>query len=146
MWKKSLHAFSQEDLTEIDYLQKTGCDILRFSVPDINSAAILSDIRKKIKLPVVADIHFDYRIAVRCIENGIDKIRINPGNIGASWKISEVLERAAADNIPIRIGINGGSLPEHLRSIGYRRCNDSLCGRGDRYSREKQIQQCRFFT
>ncbi|MDC7126442.1 MAG: flavodoxin-dependent (E)-4-hydroxy-3-methylbut-2-enyl-diphosphate synthase [Spirochaetales bacterium] len=117
MWKRSLHIFSDEDLLEIKKLEEIGCDLLRFSVPDLKSAEILSDIKKSIKLPIVADIHFDHKIALKCIENGIDKVRINPGNIGAEWKVKEVLDFATVKNVPIRIGINTGSLPEKLINV-----------------------------
>ncbi len=117
MWKKSLHGFSEFDLKEISALRLYGCDFLRFSVPDLTSAEILSNVRAKADMPIVADIHFDYRIALKCIEYGIDKIRINPGNIGADWKVKEVLKAAAGRGIPIRIGINSGSLPRQLSAL-----------------------------
>ena len=117
MWKKSLHSFSNHDLEQIIHLEEIGCDILRFSVPDIQSADILNEIRNKFKMPLVADIHFDHKIALKCIEYGIDKIRINPGNIGAEWKVREVLDAASYADIPIRIGINGGSLHKKYRDF-----------------------------
>ena len=117
MWKKSLHSFSKKDLQEIQKLEDAGCDILRFSVPDIKSAEILSNIKEQLRMPIVADIHFDYKIALKCIENGIDKVRINPGNIGENWKVKEILEVAKDKNVPIRVGINTGSLPKALSSL-----------------------------
>ncbi len=117
MWKKSLENFDESDLKEIKRLEAFGCDLLRFSVPNQLSAEILAGIKKDIKMPLVADIHFDHKLALECIQNGIDKIRINPGNIGAEWKVREVLSAAADNNVPIRIGINTGSLPKELLDI-----------------------------
>ncbi|MDC7227164.1 MAG: flavodoxin-dependent (E)-4-hydroxy-3-methylbut-2-enyl-diphosphate synthase [Spirochaetales bacterium] len=117
MWKKSLDLFSGEDLEEILNLEDVGCDILRFSVPNFRTAGILAEIKRNINMPLVADIHFDYKIALECIKNGIDKIRINPGNIGDEWKVKEVLQAAADKNIPIRIGINTGSLDKTFNDI-----------------------------
>ncbi len=117
MWKKSLHNLSEQDINEIRTIENLGCDIIRFSVPDIKSAGILKELKKHINMPLVADIHFDYRIALECIGFGIDKIRINPGNIGASWKVEEVLKSAADKNVPIRIGINSGSMPRKLSDM-----------------------------
>lgn len=117
MWKKSLLSFTDEDLAQIAELEQIGCDILRFSVPDMQSAEVLGKIRSKIKMPLVADIHFDHRIALECIRLGIDKIRINPGNIGAEWKVNEVLTAAADNMIPLRIGINCGSLPDKYSDL-----------------------------
>lgn len=117
MWKKSLHDLKIEDITEIQALELSGCDILRFSVPDMKSVSLVKEIKNKINMPLVADIHFDYKIALECIKKGIDKIRINPGNIGAEWKIKEVLSAASDMDIPIRIGINSGSLSAELSKI-----------------------------
>jgi len=117
MWKRSLHNFTEEDLSEIKFLESIGCDILRFSAPDMRSSEALGEIRKNLKIPVVADIHFDHKIALDCISRDIDKIRINPGNIGAEWKVHEVLSAAADKNIPIRIGINTGSLPKEYSEL-----------------------------
>lgn len=117
MWKKSLHNFNNNDLKEIKELSLIGCDILRFSAPDMKSAQVLKEIKNEIDIPIVADIHFDHKIALKCIEYNIDKIRINPGNIGAEWKVKEVLNAASDNGIPIRIGINCGSLPKDLNDI-----------------------------
>lgn len=117
MWKRSLHSFSENDLEEIKYLQAIGCDILRFSAPDMESAKVLGEIKEQLEMPVVADIHFDHKIALDCIDRDIDKIRINPGNIGAEWKVHEVLSAADAKGIPIRIGINTGSLPKKYTDL-----------------------------
>ena len=117
MWKKSLHDFNNADKEAIKNIEELGCDFLRFSVPDMTSADILENVKKEVSIPLVADIHFDYKIALECIKKGIDKIRINPGNIGAEWKVKEVLTAAADNNTPIRIGINCGSLPKILSDI-----------------------------
>jgi (E)-4-hydroxy-3-methylbut-2-enyl-diphosphate synthase len=92
-----------------------GCGILRFAVPDMISAEVLGQLTQMISIPLVADIHFDYKIALRCMDYPIAKIRINPGNIGGKDKINAVLEKAAVNNIPIRIGVNAGSLPQDIR-------------------------------
>jgi (E)-4-hydroxy-3-methylbut-2-enyl-diphosphate synthase len=115
MWKSPLTNNINSILSEIKELAEIGTDIIRFAVPDIDDADILSEISKKSIIPVVADIHFDYRIALKCIQGGIHKIRINPGNIGASWKVEEVLRAAMDKSVPIRVGVNGGSLPSSLR-------------------------------
>ena len=117
MWKKSLEHFDDGDLSTIKELEACGCDILRFSVPNLKSASVLKEIKNSISVPLVADIHFDYKIALRCISDSIDKIRINPGNIGDEWKVKEVLSAASDEGIPIRIGINSGSLDQRFSEI-----------------------------
>ena len=115
MWKKPLE--KGEDITDqLKAFKDMGCDLIRFAVPDIEAAEILGDVAAKSPMPVVADIHFDYKIALKCIDSGIQKIRINPGNIGTEWKIKEVIDKAKDKNIPIRVGINSGSLPIKLRN------------------------------
>ena len=115
MWKSPLTNDISLILKEINELSEIGADILRFAVPDLDDADILSEISKKSIIPIVADIHFDYKIALKCIKGGIHKIRINPGNIGASWKVEEVLRAAMDMSVPIRVGVNGGSLPPLLK-------------------------------
>ena len=95
-------------------LEAAGCDIIRCAVPTMEAAKALSDIKKRIHIPRVADIHFDYRLAIAAMENGADKIRINPGNIGGKDKIKAVIDVAAANNIPIRVGVNSGSLEKPI--------------------------------
>jgi len=116
MWKDRL---SIEDLksasVKIDTLEKMGCDLLRFAVPDMQSAEVLGRLSEMVSMPVTADIHFDYKIALRCMDFPVAKIRINPGNIGDKHKTREVLEKAKAGKIPIRIGVNAGSLPQDLQ-------------------------------
>jgi (E)-4-hydroxy-3-methylbut-2-enyl-diphosphate synthase len=115
MWKEPLKK-NENIITQLQNLKKLGCDIIRFAVPDINAAEILGTIAAKSPMPIVADIHFDYKIALKCIDSGIHKIRINPGNIGAEWKVKEVIDKAKDKNIPIRVGVNSGSLPVKLRN------------------------------
>ncbi|OEG71156.1 4-hydroxy-3-methylbut-2-en-1-yl diphosphate synthase [Candidatus Endomicrobiellum trichonymphae] len=95
---------------QIKQLEETGCEIVRISLPDMGSACNLGKIKKNIKIPLVADVHFDYRIALEAIKQGADKLRINPGNIGSKDKISILAKEAKKAHIPIRIGVNAGSL------------------------------------
>jgi len=99
---------------QIIELENIGCEIIRVAVPDMEAAEAISDIKKSIHIPLVADIHFDYRIALECMKNGVDKVRINPGNIGDRERVKEVVEMAKERSIPIRIGVNGGSLDKKL--------------------------------
>ena len=96
-------------------LQNAGCDIARITVPDLETAETVKKLKESdIKIPIVADIHFDHRVALKCAEYGIDKIRINPGNIGGDDNVRAVADACRRGNIPIRIGVNGGSLEKHL--------------------------------
>ena len=99
---------------QINRLAATGCDIIRCAVPDTEAARAIREIKKEIRIPLVADIHFDYRLAVEAIENGADKIRINPGNIGGEDRVRTVVAAARERNIPIRVGVNSGSLEKGL--------------------------------
>ena len=101
-------------LKQIKALEVAGCDIVRVACLDIEDANAIKEIRSQISIPLVADIHFDYRLALRAIENGVDKIRLNPGNIGHADKVRQVVEAAKAKKIPIRIGVNAGSLEKHI--------------------------------
>ncbi|MGN0131809.1 MAG: flavodoxin-dependent (E)-4-hydroxy-3-methylbut-2-enyl-diphosphate synthase [Lachnospiraceae bacterium] len=101
-------------IEQIHRLEAAGCDIVRSTVPTEEAAKALKEIRKEISIPLVADIHFDYRMAIAAIENGADKIRINPGNIGGKEKLQEVVAAAKERGIPIRVGVNGGSLEKEL--------------------------------
>ncbi len=103
-------------VSQILRLEKKGCEIIRCAVPSTEAADAFSEIKKKIHIPLVADIHFDHRLAIRAIEKGADKIRINPGNIGSSEKVREVVKAAAERNVPIRVGVNGGSLEKDILS------------------------------
>ena len=91
-----------------------GCDIVRVAVPDMRSAQAISEIKERVDMPLVADIHFDYRLALEAAARGVDKIRINPGNIGGEENVRAVAEACRARNIPIRIGVNAGSLEARL--------------------------------
>ncbi len=104
----------QATVAQIDALTKAGCEIVRITIPNMESAMAISKIKEQISIPLVADIHFDYRLALAAIENGIDKLRINPGNIGDQSRVKEVVNAAKAKGIPIRIGVNGGSLEKEL--------------------------------
>lgn len=99
---------------QIHRLEDAGCDIIRVAVPTMEAAAAIREIRKQIHIPLVADIHFDYRLAIAAIESGADKIRINPGNIGAIERVKAVVDKAKEYEIPIRVGVNSGSLEKDL--------------------------------
>lgn len=101
-------------VAQIQRLEKAGCEIVRCTVPTMEAALALKEIRKRIRIPLVADIHFDYRMAIAAMENGADKIRINPGNIGSIERIRAVVETAKEREIPIRVGVNSGSLEKEL--------------------------------
>lgn len=116
MWKSPLVAADAPSIArEIDQLGRLGCDIVRFAVPDGDSASVLSSLASMTSVPLVADIHFDHTLALSCIEGGVAKIRINPGNIGSKDKVREVVRAAGDRGVPIRIGVNSGSLPADLR-------------------------------
>lgn len=104
-------------LKQIYNLAETGCEIIRLAVLNPDAAETIREIKKLSPLPIVSDIHFDYRLALKCIENGVDALRINPGNIGKEENVRKVVSLAKANNIPIRIGINGGSLEKDLETM-----------------------------
>jgi len=101
-------------LNQIKKLEDAGCEIIRVAVPDMDAAKRLGEIRKGIRIPLIADIHFDYRLALKAIKEGVDGLRINPGNIGDKWKVKEVVNSAKDKGLPIRIGVNAGSLDKDL--------------------------------
>ncbi len=101
-------------IAQILKLQEAGCEIIRCTVPNLAAAQAIGEIKKAISIPLVADIHFDYQMAIAAMENGADKIRINPGNIGSREKVTEVVKVAKSRNIPIRVGVNSGSLEKEL--------------------------------
>lgn len=101
---------------QIDELTEAGCEIIRVAVPDMAAAESLGRAKKLVRIPVVADIHFDHKLAIAAIENGADKIRINPGNIGSIEKVKAVVNKAKERNIPIRVGVNSGSLSKEMLS------------------------------
>lgn len=104
----------EEVIKQILELEKLGCDIIRVSVMDESDALAIKEIKKAIHIPLVADIHFDYRLALKAIENGVDKIRINPGNIGSIENVKKVVDACKEKHIPIRIGVNSGSLDKTI--------------------------------
>ena len=101
-------------VNQIHELENAGCEIIRVAVPDMVAAKAVADIKKQIHIPLVVDIHFDYRLALECMKNGADKVRINPGNIGDRDRVKQVVEMAKEREIPIRIGVNGGSREREL--------------------------------
>ena len=104
----------EETIQQINELERAGCEIIRVACLDLEDAKAIKQIKEKINIPIVADIHFDYKIALEAIESGVDKIRINPGNIGSEEKVRAVVEKCKEKNIPIRIGVNAGSLEKDL--------------------------------
>ena len=107
-------------------LENVGCEIIRVACLDIEDAKAIKEIKKRIHIPIVADIHFDYKIALEAIESGVDKIRINPGNIGDEEKVKAVVDGCKKNNIPIRIGVNGGSLEKELLEKYGSPCSDAM--------------------
>ena len=101
-------------VNQILRLEEAGCEIVRLTAPDMESAAAFSQIKKQVHIPLVADIHFDYKIALECIKNGADKIRLNPGNIGGRENVSAVAKMAKEYGVPIRIGVNSGSVEKEI--------------------------------
>jgi (E)-4-hydroxy-3-methylbut-2-enyl-diphosphate synthase len=117
MWKEPLHAGSIDAVAAgLEDLRSIGCDLVRFAVPDLRTADLLGKIVERTLMPLAADIHFDYRIALRILDHPIAKLRINPGTIGEAWKAVEILKKARDRGVCIRIGVNAGSLPRDLRS------------------------------
>ncbi len=104
----------QATVDQIWALEAAGCEIVRVAVPDTEAAAAVRHIRAQIRIPLIVDIHFDYRLALQCLEGGVDCLRINPGNIGPTWRVREVTKAAAERKVPVRIGVNAGSLEKHL--------------------------------
>ncbi len=117
----------QATLSQILALEEAGCEIVRFSVPTEECLASIPYLKEHTHIPLVADIHFDYRLALGAAERGIDKIRINPGNIGSDDKVKAVADICRSKNIPIRIGVNGGSLEKHILEKYGSPCPEALC-------------------
>lgn len=116
MWKEPLGLGGIEAaLGRIRTLESLGCRILRLSAPDMAAAEALGALAERCSMPLVADIHYDWRIALRCLDFPVAKIRVNPGNLGAGWKLAEVAAKASSKGVPIRIGVNAGSLPNDLK-------------------------------
>lgn len=102
---------------QIKELEDAGCEIIRLAVLNKEAAESIKSIKKQVNIPVIADIHFDYRLAIQCIENGIDALRLNPGNIGRDENVKKVVDLAKINNVPIRIGINAGSLEKNIAAL-----------------------------
>lgn len=123
MWKEGIaHLVSDkaafdQTVEKINAIERLGCDILRFAVPDMESAEALLKLADRVTMPLVADIHFDYKLALRCLDGSIAKIRINPGNIGSVERTKAVVDKARETATPLRIGINAGSLPRDLAGL-----------------------------
>ncbi|GFR35824.1 flavodoxin-dependent (E)-4-hydroxy-3-methylbut-2-enyl-diphosphate synthase [Thermobrachium celere] len=113
-------------VNQIKQLEKEGCEIIRVAVPDMEAADAIKEIIKQIKIPLVADIHFDYRLAIKSLENGVNALRINPGNIGDENKVKEVVNAAKYYGVPIRVGVNSGSLEKELLEKYKRPCPQAL--------------------
>ena len=101
-------------VAQIHALEAAGCEIIRVAVPTMEAAQAIKEIKKQIHSPLVGDIHFDYRLAIEAMKNGVDKIRINPGNIGSADRVKAVVDMAKACHVPIRVGVNSGSLEKHI--------------------------------
>ncbi|MBN2104743.1 flavodoxin-dependent (E)-4-hydroxy-3-methylbut-2-enyl-diphosphate synthase [bacterium] len=127
---QSMTCTKTEDISstvaQIKQLQEAGCEIVRVAVPSSEAAQALRSIKEQISIPLVADIHFDYRLAIQSIENGADKIRINPGNIGSEQRVKSVLKKAKEYGIPVRIGVNSGSLEKDLLDKYGQVCAEAL--------------------
>jgi (E)-4-hydroxy-3-methylbut-2-enyl-diphosphate synthase len=104
----------QATAEQIRHLESLGCEIIRLAVPDMDAARALGAIKKEVAIPLIADIHFDWRLALEALAQGVDGLRLNPGNIGATWKVKEVVLAASERSVPIRIGVNAGSLDKEL--------------------------------
>ena len=123
MWKESIKDVQKdkekidEIVKKINSLELLGCDIIRFAVPDMESAESFIQICKATQMPLVADIHFDYKLALKCLEGPVAAIRINPGNIGSKERVKAVVDNCKDKNVAIRIGVNSGSLPHDLREL-----------------------------
>ena len=111
---------------QINELEKAGCQLVRMTINNVKAAEAIKEIKKRVNLPLVADIHFDYRLALLAIENGIDKLRINPGNIGSDDNVKKVVEAAKEKNIPIRIGVNSGSIEKEILEKYGKPCVEAL--------------------
>ena len=104
----------EKTVKQIHRLEKAGCELIRVAVPDIKSAKKIKDIKERISIPLIADIHFNYRLALEAIERGVDGLRLNPGNIGSKERVEKVVKKAKIANIPIRVGVNSGSIEKKL--------------------------------
>lgn len=133
----------EETLRQINELKDAGCEIVRLAIPDMKAAESFCEIKKQVEVPLVADIHFDYKLALKCAKGGADKIRINPGNIGSPDRVRAVADECGARNIPIRIGVNGGSLEKELLEKYKSPTVDALCESA--LSHIKLLEDCSFY-
>lgn len=113
-------------VAQIKELEKAGCDLVRVAVPDQESVEALKSIKSEIEIPLIADVHFNWQLAIKAIENGADKIRINPGNIGDLERVAEIIKKAKERKIPIRIGVNSGSLHKKFRHLAEKNLAEAL--------------------
>lgn len=130
-------------VNQINELKEAGCDIVRLAVLDMDAAKAIAEIKKQVEIPLVADIHFDYRLALECAKGGVDKIRINPGNIGSPDRVKAVADECGSRNIPIRIGVNGGSLEKELLEKYGAPTPDALCESA--LGHIKLLEDCKFY-
>ena len=130
-------------VAQIKELTAAGCEIVRLAVLDMEAAKAISEIKKQVEAPLVADIHFDYRLALECAKGGVDKIRINPGNIGSPDRVRAVADECGSRNIPIRIGVNGGSLEKELLEKYGSPTPDALCESA--LGHIKLLEDCGFY-
>lgn len=107
----------KKTVAQIKELEEAGCELIRLAVLNKDAADAIKEIKKQVQIPVIADIHFDYRLAIQCIENGINALRLNPGNIGRAENVKKVVSLAKTNNVPIRIGINAGSLDKNIAAL-----------------------------
>lgn len=107
----------EKTVSQIKALTDAGCELVRLAVLNKDAAAAIKEIKKLVEVPLIADIHFDYRLAIQCIENGIDALRLNPGNIGRDENVKKVVDLAKTNNVPIRIGVNAGSLEKNIAAL-----------------------------
>lgn len=119
-------ADAEATIKQINELEKAGCQLVRVTVNNLKAAEAIKEIKKNINIPLVADIHFDYKLALLAIENGVDKLRINPGNIGSDENVEKVVLAAKEKNIPIRIGVNSGSIEKEILEKYGKPCTDAL--------------------
>ncbi len=130
-------------VNQINDLKEAGCDIVRLAVLDMDAAKAVAEIKKQVEIPLVADIHFDYRLAIECAKGGVDKIRINPGNIGSPDRVKAVADECGSRNIPIRIGVNGGSLEKELLEKYGAPTPEALCESA--LGHIKLLEDCKFY-
>ena len=130
-------------VNQINELKSAGCDIVRLAVLDMEAAKAIGEIKKQVEIPIVADIHFDYKLALECVKGKVDKIRINPGNIGSPDRVRAVADACGSNNIPIRIGVNGGSLEKELLEKYGSPTPDALCESA--LGHIKLLEDCKFY-